>query len=328
MEKNNLQECEIIQDLLPLYYDNVCSPSSKEIVRQHLENCASCKKFYEELQNNSVDRIIGKETEGVLERHAKKERNAAYKAGLIISLLLLIPIIITLIITLSIGSGLDIFFVLAASMFLVAALTVIPLMTRQKKLAKSILTGSAALLLIIFFVDRMNGGSQFLFLSVPTVFGLSVCLFPFVIRGFSLPPVLADKKALITMIWDTAWLFLTIFVICTYSGDVEGLRVGNIIAAILVTAVWLIFLTVRYLPANGWIKAGIAAIITGVWGAFSNDFYTLFALHKKQITLLSADFSDWTSDFCINANIYLILLIVGIMFGVTLIIIGMVKQHK
>ena len=54
MNKKKSQECEIVQDLLPLYYDDVCSPSSKKFVHQHLENCEICKNFYEELKNDSV----------------------------------------------------------------------------------------------------------------------------------------------------------------------------------------------------------------------------------------------------------------------------------
>ena len=137
-----------------------------------------------------------------------------------------------------------------ASMLLVAALTAVPLMTEQKKLTKSILAGIFALLLILFFVDRMNGGGQFLLLSIPTIFG--------------------------------AWLFLTIFTVCHHSGDVEGLRAGTLISVILMTGVWLIFLTARYLPANRWIKAGLISLITGIWMAFSSDAYGLIAEHKRQ----------------------------------------------
>lgn len=269
-----------------------------------------------------------KETHDVLERHARKERTAAYKAGLIISVLLLIPIVITLLVSMAAGGGLGVFSVVAASMLLVAALTVVPLMAKQSRLTKSILAGVIALLLIIFFVDRMNGGGQFIFLAVPTVFGISVPLFPFVIRGLSLPPVLSDKKALMAMIWDTAWLFLTIFVICSQSGDVDGLRNGNIISVILMTGVWLVFLTARYLPANRWIKGGIIVIITGIWTAFSNDMYLLLSEHKKQLTILSASFTDWSSDLHINANIYLICLICSIIIGAFLIITGILKRNR
>ncbi len=328
MNKIKSQECEIVQDLLPLYYDDVCTPSSKKFVQQHLEHCTSCRKIYEELSNDSVDRIIEQETHDVLERHAKKERTSAYKAGLAISALLLIPILITLLISLSTGGDFGVFSVVAASMLLVAALTAVPLMTKQNKLTKSILIGMAALLLIIFFVDRINGSGQFLFLAIPTIFGISIPLFPFVIRGISLPPVLADKKALITIIWDTAWLFLTIFIICSQSGDIEGMRNGNIISLILMSGIWLIFLTARYLPANKWIKSGLIFMIIGIWTCFSNDLYFLMTEHKNQLTILSADFSNWSSDLCINANIYFIILIFGIIAGLFLVTVGICKKKR
>lgn len=328
MDKTKLQECEIVQDLLPLYYDDVCSPSSKKFIQHHLEDCESCRKLYEELKNDSVDRIMAKETQGVLERHARKERTAAYKAGLIISVLLLIPVFITLLVSMATGDGLGVFSVVTASMMLIAALTVVPLMTSQKKLAKSILAGVIALLLIIFFVDRMNGGGQFLLLAIPTIFGLSLPLFPFMIREISLPPVLSDKKALITMIWDTAWLFLTIFIVCNQSGDLEGMRDGSIVAVIMMAGVWLIFLTARYLPVNRWIKSGIIVMITGIWMAFSNDVFLLLAEQKRQLTILSADFTDWTSSASINGNVYLIALVVGIVSGIILLSVGLLKNKK
>lgn len=328
MNKTKLQECEIVQDLLPLYYDDVCSPSSKKFIQHHLEDCESCRKLYEELKNDSVDRIMAKETQGVLERHARKERTAAYKAGLIISVLLLIPVFITLLVSMATGDGLGVFSVVTASMMLIAAFTVVPLMTSQKKLAKSILAGVIALLLIIFFVDRMNGGGQFLLLAIPTIFGLSLPLFPFMIREISLPPVLSDKKALITMIWDTAWLFLTIFIVCNQSGDLEGMRDGSIVAVIMMAGVWLIFLTARYLPVNRWIKSGIIVMITGIWMAFSNDVFLLLAEQKRQLTILSADYTDWTSSASINGNVYLIALVVGIVSGIILLSVGLLKNKK
>lgn len=38
--------CNMIQDLIPLYIDGVCSEESKEAVEQHLSECPDCKAFY------------------------------------------------------------------------------------------------------------------------------------------------------------------------------------------------------------------------------------------------------------------------------------------
>ncbi len=35
--------CEVIQDLLPMYLDNVCSDQSRQIVEEHLEECEECR---------------------------------------------------------------------------------------------------------------------------------------------------------------------------------------------------------------------------------------------------------------------------------------------
>ena len=82
---HNPNECDIVQDLLPLYYDHACSPASCELVRQHLADCADCEKIYEDLANHTIDNVIETESCEILERHAKKERNLAYKAGIVIA---------------------------------------------------------------------------------------------------------------------------------------------------------------------------------------------------------------------------------------------------
>ena len=156
------ETCNIVQDLLPLYYDDVCSPSSKRLVEKHLKTCEKCQNTYNELKNDSIDSMIKKEADSVLKQHEKKEKSAAYKTGVIIAGLLLIPILITFIVCLSNGGGLNTFAVVTASMLLVAAMTVVPLMAQQKKLTKCIICGVFALLLIFFFVDRMYSSNEYL----------------------------------------------------------------------------------------------------------------------------------------------------------------------
>lgn len=41
--------CEVIQDLLPLYIDGCCSESSRNMVEEHLTNCQECKQIYLEM---------------------------------------------------------------------------------------------------------------------------------------------------------------------------------------------------------------------------------------------------------------------------------------
>ena len=54
------------------------------------------------------------------------------------------------------------------------------------------------------------------------------------------------------------------------------MRAGYIAAFILMAGVWLVFWVARYLPVNGWIKAGTILIISCIWMAFTNDVYVYF----------------------------------------------------
>ena len=42
--------CPIINDLLPLYADGVCSEESRQAVMEHLKDCACCRKEYEKME--------------------------------------------------------------------------------------------------------------------------------------------------------------------------------------------------------------------------------------------------------------------------------------
>ena len=38
-------DCKVIEDLLPLYLDNVCSDTSKQLVGEHLKECEDCRRL-------------------------------------------------------------------------------------------------------------------------------------------------------------------------------------------------------------------------------------------------------------------------------------------
>ena len=42
--------CNIIEDLIPLYIDGCCSEESKKTVTEHIQGCAGCRKLLEEMK--------------------------------------------------------------------------------------------------------------------------------------------------------------------------------------------------------------------------------------------------------------------------------------
>ena len=50
--------CKVIEDLLPLYIDEVCSDESKRLVEEHLKECDAC---IAKLNAQEAEVIVGKE---------------------------------------------------------------------------------------------------------------------------------------------------------------------------------------------------------------------------------------------------------------------------
>lgn len=48
----NKTTCELVNDLLPLYADNVCSEDSRTIVAEHITNCENCRGQLEKMTRN------------------------------------------------------------------------------------------------------------------------------------------------------------------------------------------------------------------------------------------------------------------------------------
>ena len=73
------KQCEIVQDLLPLYVDGACSESSVEMIKEHLETCADCRAIYEQMCSHTNEDILQKEKDGVVKRHERKESQKVIK---------------------------------------------------------------------------------------------------------------------------------------------------------------------------------------------------------------------------------------------------------
>lgn len=61
-------KCGVVEDLLPLYIDNVCSEESKELVEEHLGECESCSA---KLKSQRDDLIV---SEDVIRENLKSKR--------------------------------------------------------------------------------------------------------------------------------------------------------------------------------------------------------------------------------------------------------------
>ena len=86
---NNIS-CEIIQDLLPLYCDGVCSEESKKVILSHIQTCETCR---EELRVMNLPVNLEEDTVEIKAAEAaskawKKNKRKAFRTGIILAAVL------------------------------------------------------------------------------------------------------------------------------------------------------------------------------------------------------------------------------------------------
>lgn len=324
--------CDLVQDLLPLYHDDVCSATSREVVEEHLQECAACKKIAENLTNHKVDEMLAQEKNDIIQTHEKAERRKTYTIGIVTACVLLVPTLICLICNLAIGHALDWFFIVLASMLLVASLLVVPFIAQRNRGVMAIVSFTGALLLLLYVCCDYTKGNWFWVAAVSTVFGLSVFLAPYMVCHISLPEALQDHKGFVVMLWDTVWLYAIIVVCGIYvKGGSVYWGLGLTVTSYCLLPVWIIFWIVRYMHGNVLVKTGWIVICAGVCVAFCNDVISLFSHVPSGMTIFSADIRQGFSaqDLSVlNANIYLAVLLLSLLAGIGLILIGKLQSKE
>lgn len=212
--------CGLVRDLIPLYRDGVCGEESREIVEEHLKECAECSELSRRLDDTTIEQTLSAESVSILGKHEKKERRTAVSAGMIVSGILMIPVIVCLICNLAVGHALDWFFIVLTALLTTASVVVVPLMTRERRFSKTVGCFTASLMLLLLTICLYTGGNWFFVAAVPTIFGMSVIFLPFIIRQIPLPPALKNRKALTVIVWDVFWLLFMLLTCCLYANGV------------------------------------------------------------------------------------------------------------
>ncbi len=327
MSENKIRyECELIQDLLPLYQDNVCSNSSKRAVEEHLQECDNCRNMMQQLKSTEYDEALEKEKNGILDMHARKERRRSTTIGLATAGVLMIPVIVCLICNLAIGHALDWFFIVLTSLLVVASITVLPLLAYEKKVFWTILGFTGSLVLLLLVTCIYSRGDWFFIATIPVIFGLSIVFMPYLIYQIKLPDILKNQKGLLVMTWDTLWLYAIIIVCGLHSTSERYWSIALSITTFCVLLPWAIFLCIRYSKAHPMIKAGVVTMIIGAFVSIVNDITNGIVEGNIHIRMKDADFSRWDSIAVTNGNVMLMILMVAILVGVMFIGAGILLK--
>ena len=176
-------ECEVIRDLLPLYADDVCSETSRQLIEEHLRECAECSAVLDKLKTNEIEDGLREEKGRVIEYQAKRFRRRSATVGSVISGLFMVPILVCLIVNLATGHALDWFYVVLAGLAVLASVTVVPLMIQRDKLFWTFCAFTLSVLLVLAVCSFYTHGGWFFLAASAVLFGFSVLFLPFVLRA-------------------------------------------------------------------------------------------------------------------------------------------------
>ena len=316
------RQCEIVQDLLPLYVDDICSPASREMIAEHLSTCAECAGMLKSLKNTEIETELITEKNDVLKKQSKVFKRKSALAGLIIGMAMMIPVIVVFIVTLASGSSAEPLFIVLAALLLGASLIVAPLVFPRNKFLWTVGLGTIFLLILLAVIAVFNGGRWFFVAASAILFGLSVVIGPIVVNHKAVRSHLRNNKALIVMGASTILYIIMMLCIGFTTGSSSFAFRGFWISAVMLVLIWLYFVIIRYLKTNGLVKAGILCIITGAFIFAINTI--LGAIMGYNLGWPAMNLTTWNA-FTVDGNVKWLCLLAGGAIGIILIIIGLIK---
>lgn len=265
--------CDVVQDLLPLYVDGVCSADSRQLVEAHLTDCADCRAMLADLQESEAEAAFHADAKAVIGAHNKRQSKTALALGLLISVFLTGLMGVMLYVTLKGWSDWQTTATVGASLLFLVGLTAVPLLASSKRLTKAIVFSTMALILVILCEEAFFGeesGLETLQIITATIFAISLFAFPVVVRQAHLPEPLCHHKLVMTMLWDSLWFVLMMLLLVADAPSEMGFVMVATLS--LVAVAWLVALAVRYLRVHWLAKCGIAVALLALWTALGMHY--------------------------------------------------------
>ena len=274
--------CDTIKDLLPLYHDDVCSDASRQIVDEHLQECAACKTTMNRLNDETYNDHLREERDAVIGHYAKKSRRKSITAGICVASGLAVPVLISFVINLITAQALDWFFIVLTAMMTIALPIALPFIIEKQKWLYAVTSTCASFNLFLWACCKFSGGSWFAVASLSSMLVLTSVFAPLVLHSLHLKKPFSRSKGLITMAIDTVLLYALAAACGRYGNPDTYWKPALLITTLCALFAWLLFGIIRYAKCNGLIKAGLCVISGGLFATLlqftSIHFYLLFFL--------------------------------------------------
>ena len=314
--------CEIVQDILPLYVDEICSPSSREFVQEHIAECEKCSVILDNLKRDTIDNSIKNEKNAILEKHFKNTKRVSFTIGIATAMILMIPLIVTFIVNIVTGHALTWFFIVLTSLLVAASVTVVPLVIVHNRFLYTSLSFVGTLILLLAVCCIYSHGRWFFIAAISVLLFAATVFLPIIVKNY-LPNKIFWKtnKGLLVFIVDTILLYLLIVSINIFNKSVHFWAEwfpSLAITAVCVISAWIFFLIIRYWRVGAAARTGGALMYLGLF---------MMTINKIIDIIIGEPFprSIFAKDNFINLSLSLFCIGTGL---VLIIIYFLISKHK
>ena len=240
--------CNMVRDLLPLYFERVCSEDSRQIVEEHLGGCETCETMLKALQENTLDYRLKEERDDVIGHHVRADKRRFLVIGTSIASIAAIPIILSIIISAMAGSAWEWPFVVLAVLMVFASGMVAPLLAKSDESSLAVVGFGASVTLLLLTSAIYGFAGWFLILIIPIPFVMSKMLTPHIINRIPLTGAIKHHKELLATIINTLLLFAAVIIIKLFNKEADFSPPWPLIymaAVVYLIAAWGWFLIIR-----------------------------------------------------------------------------------
>lgn len=319
--------CDLVKDLLPLYHDGICSENSKQLVEEHLSECGNCKSILAKIKDTTLDNQLQRERNDVVGHHAQAVKRKSLIAGISIASVMAFPIVVCLIVNIALDNALDWFFIVLTALMTAASLTVVPLIIEERKGLWTLGSFTGSLTLLLLTCCLYSGGDWFFISIISVLLGLSVLFGPYVVIRIPMKGFMASNNGLLVMAVDTILLYAVVIVSGLYGNDSYYWYSAVMITTVCLLFPWGLFLMIRYLKANTFVRAGLCVIFGGVFLSMMENIINWILGNGFRIQFRNANLLVWNENFT-DANIFLLTLISGVVIGGVLLVVGLLRKKK
>ena len=183
-------------------------------------------------------------------------KSKSTEIGKIIAAVLALPVLVCMIVNMAVSGSLTWFYTVLAAMLIPASLIVVPLTASKDKMILTMGSLIVSILVVLAVCNHKTGGNWFYVAASSVLFGATVCFGPFIACQRPVKEYLGDQKGVFVMKACTVTFFIMMVCIGRYVKTPGYFPMAFVISVPLVLLAWILFMIIRYLPANGVFKAG------------------------------------------------------------------------